>query len=223
MKPEDRCRLVIIVPDTLENAAENLEAALTGGDVASVIITPGKNPGARFQEFCETIVPLAQAHGAAAIIANETRVAGRTNADGIHLDLPGGDVGVPVLQEAIEKYAPARIVGAGGVKTRHMGLCLGETSPDYLFFGRLDGDIKDEPNPKMLALAEWWSEMVEVPGICLGGRALESVIAVSRTGIDFVGLSSAIFSHENGPKDAVMMANRLLDDHAPEFDTDVLK
>jgi thiamine-phosphate pyrophosphorylase len=224
MNALNRCRLVIVLPgNLLENpldAASQLKQALSGGDVASVIIPFRQGLDQPFQTLCETLVPLAQNAGAAAIIANDTQTAGRCNADGIHLDLPGGNVGVPILGEAIEKYTPAKIVGAGNVKTRHMGLCLGEAYPDYLFFGNLNGDTKPEPHPKMLALAEWWAQMVEIPGICLGGQELESVIAVAQTGIDFVALSSAIFSHEEGSEQAVKKANLLLDEHAPDFDDD---
>lgn len=227
MNTLNRCRLVIVLPKNLmENqtdAVSLLETALSGGDVASVIIPSSDKADQSFQSLCEALVPIAQKRGAAAIIANDTQVAGRCNADGIHLDLPGGDVGVPPLREAIAKYAPAKIIGAGGVKTRHMGLCLGEASPDYVFFGSLNGDTKAEPHPKMLALADWWSQIVEIPGICLGGQELESVIAVAETGVDFVALSSAIFSHEEGAKHAVRQANLLLDKHAPEFDDDAGK
>ena len=218
MPVPNRCRLVLVIPDALPDADKALSKALEGGDVASIILAKTAGSDGNFQQFCQPLVHIAQTAGVAAVIANDTQAAGRCNADGIHVDLPGGDAGVPQLRELIAKFSPAMMVGGGAVKSRHMALSLGETNPDYLFFGKLDSDIKSEPHAKMLALAEWWAEMVEVPGICMGGSEVDSIIDVATTGIDFAALSSAIFSHNEGPKEAVKLANELLDKHAPEFE-----
>ena len=110
------------------------------------------------------------------------------------------------------------MVGGGDVKTRHMALSLGEANPNYLFFGRLNSDIKPQAHVKMLALADWWAQMVEIPGICMGGSAVDSTIEVAKTGVDFIALSSAIFSNDEGAEQAVRQANQLLDQYAPEFE-----
>ncbi len=218
MNIPNRCRLVLVIPKDLPDPAIQLENAIAGGDIASIIIAnPGIDEGS-FQQYCESLVPIAQTAGIAAIIAENTQIAGRCNADGIHIDLTGGDTGIPALSETIERFSPAKIVGGGNVNTRHMALSLGELNPDYLFFGKLNNDIKPEAHSKMLALAEWWAQMVEVPGICLGGSDIESTIEVAKTGVDFVALSSAIFSHDEGTKEAVHLANQLLEKHAPEFE-----
>ncbi len=213
----NRCRLVIVMPVNLVDPARFLAEALEGGDVASVIL-PSLPDDANFQSVCEDVIPVIQETGAAAIVANDTRIAGRCDADGVHLDLPGGNVGVPELREAIGKFSPAKIVGAGAITTRHMALSLGETGPDYVFFGKLLGDIKPEAHPKYLALCEWWAQMVEIPGICPGGNAVESVISVAVTGVEFVALSSAVFCDKMGTGEAVRQANQLLDNNAPEFE-----
>ena len=218
MSIPNRCRLVLVIPKELTNPALMLENALAGGDVASIIIHSSTEDEAAFQTRCEELIPVAQNSGVAVIIANNTRIAGRCNADGIHLDLPGGDTGIPELAEAIEKFGPAKMVGGGDVKTRHMALSLGEVNPNYLFFGRLNSDIKPQAHTKMLVLAEWWAQMVEIPGICMGGSAVDSTIEVAKTGVDFIALSSAIFSHDEGAEQAVMQANQLLDQYAPDFE-----
>jgi thiamine-phosphate pyrophosphorylase len=218
MSIPNRCRLVLVVPEELAKPASMLENALAGGDVASVIIHSSHEDEGTFQALCEELIPIAQNAGVAVIIANNTRVAGRCNADGIHLDLTGGDTGLPELSEAVEKFGPAKMVGGGDVKTRHMALSLGEANPNYLFFGRLNSDIKPQAHAKMLALAEWWAQMVEIPGICMGGSAVDSTIEVARTGVDFIALSSAIFSNEEGAEQAVRQTNQLLDQYAPEFE-----
>lgn len=212
--PEDRCRLVLIVPqgEDAEAQAKILGDALKGGDVASVIIPQYDEEDGAFQKRAALLVPLVQDAGAAALIAGDSRVTGRVKADGIHV---AGNLAA--LAEAVEKFTPKMIVGGGNATERHMALEMGDTNPDYLFFGKLDGDIKPEPHPKNLALGQWWAEMVEIPCIVMGGFDLASVVAVADTGCEFVALCKAVFSHPAGAAAAVAEANALLDEKAPRF------
>lgn len=85
--PEDRCRLVLIVPDIadIEEQAKVVADALRGGDVASVIIPQYGLDDGVFQKHAEKLVPIVQAAGGAALIAGDSRVAGRVKADGLHI------------------------------------------------------------------------------------------------------------------------------------------
>ena len=70
---EDRCRLVLIVPEGDDAAARRrmLEDALRGGDVASVIVPQYGLDDGEFQKHAEALVPVIQAAGAAALIAGD--------------------------------------------------------------------------------------------------------------------------------------------------------
>ncbi|RFC65296.1 thiamine phosphate synthase [Fulvimarina endophytica] len=204
-----RQRLVLVTTSLGDDGAdEALRRALSGGDVASVLIDPaGREPGA-FQDFAERLVPIAQEAGAAAIVIDDTRCAGRVKADGIHLS--GGRLSV--LGETIEAHASRMIVGAGGFKTRHDALEAGELMPDYMFFGRLGQDTEEEPHPKTLAMAEWWAAMVELPCIALGAHGLESLSVLAETEAEFIALSAAIFDPAGGEAEAVGKANDMLEE-----------
>jgi thiamine-phosphate pyrophosphorylase len=212
---ENRCRLVLILPqeDDVEQVAEMLEAALAGGDVATVILPQYELNDQQFQALAEKVVPIIQSADAAALVAGDSRVAGRAKADGLHIQGSRTE-----LEEAIEKFTPKMIVGAGGASERHVALEIGELQPDYIFFGKLDGDIKPEPHPKNVALGEWWASMVEIPCVVMGGNDVSSVSAVSESGAEFVALRRAVFEHPEGPREAVSAANQLLDEKAPRFD-----
>ena len=82
---DNRCRLVLIVPEGEDLAARKdmLERALKGGDVASVILPQYGLSDGDFQSHAEALVPVIQAAGAAALLAGDTRVAGRAKADGL--------------------------------------------------------------------------------------------------------------------------------------------
>ncbi len=214
-EPENRCRLVLIVPDQAdpERQASQLQQALSGGDVASVIVPQYGLDDQAFQKRAEALVQITQDAGAAAIISGDSRVAGRAKADGLHMSGSLEELG-----EAIEKFTPKLIVGAAGASERHTALEIGELRPDYIFFGRFDGDIKPEAHPKNVALAEWWASMIEIPCITMGGTDAESVVAVAESGGEFVALRAAVFESADGPAAAVARANALLDEKAPRFE-----
>lgn len=212
--PEDRCRLVLIVPQAEDAGLQTkaLEDALRGGDVASVIIPQYALDDDSFQKRAEVLVPIVQAAGAAALVAGDSRVAGRVKADGLHVI-----GGLEPLAEAVEKFTPKMIVGGGNADDRHKALEQGEANPDYIFFGKLEGDIKPEPHPKNVALGEWWASMIEIPSIVMGGSDVASVVAVAESGVEFVALRQAVFAHAGGAAQAVAEANALLDEKAPRF------
>ena len=205
-----RPRLVLITTPLSDADAEAaMRGALAGGDVASVIIDPAGRDEASFQRLAELLVPIIQEAGAAAIVVDDTRCAGRVGADGIHLT--GGDI--EALAEAIERFAPKLIVGGSGFETRHEALDAGEKLPDYLFFGRLGADVADDAHEKNLEMAEWWAEIVEVPCIVMAGRSIDSVADAAATGAEFVALSAAVFADPEGAGAAVARANAIFDDY----------
>jgi len=110
----------------------------------------------------------------------------------------------------LARFSPQNIVGCGNIKARHNALEIGELKPDFVFFGKLAGDIKAEAHPKNIALAEWWAELVEIPGIVMGGSDLDSIIDVALSGIDFVALERAIFAEGKPDENVAMQMKRRL-------------
>lgn len=213
-EPRNRCRLVLIMPDIGDPdfAEKIIGDALKGGDVASVIIPQYGHDEQLFQKIAEKLVPIVQKADCAALIAGDSRVAGRVKADGMHIA-----AGLAEMREAVEKFVPKLIVGGGNAKDRHTALELGELQPDYLFFGKIGGDIKPEAHPRNLELGEWWSAMVAIPCIVMGGTDIASVLAVAETGSEFVALQSAVFAEPARAASIVAEINALLDEKAPRF------
>jgi thiamine-phosphate pyrophosphorylase len=200
------CRLCLVTPPALDPAAFPgiLKSALGAGDVATLFI--GGEAGAdEQQQIAEVLVVIAQAAGVAALVVNDPWLLERAGADGVHIDTGRDD-----LRAALDRFRGKRIIGAGGIRSRHEAMEFGERDPDYLFFGRLDGDTDDGIFPKALDLAAWWSGLFEIPAVVMGGRALASVSAAAEAGIEFVALRHAVWNHPDGPAAAVAEANRLL-------------
>jgi thiamine-phosphate pyrophosphorylase len=194
-------RLYLVVPAAAtEGFAAQLADALAAGGIAAVLIGCGANEVAT-AEVAELLVPIVQRAGAAALIAEHTRIASRLKADGVHIGSSLGD-----LREAVRSFRPKRIVGAGGLHSRHAAMEAGEADIDYVFFGRPHGDTHDEPHPKALELAEWWWEVMQVPAVVMAGRSLDSVATAAATGAAFVALHDAVWAHVGGAADAVRQA-----------------
>ncbi|MDN5926437.1 MAG: thiamine phosphate synthase [Hyphomicrobiales bacterium] len=211
----NRCRIVLIAPriDDPAKLKSLISAAAEGGDVASLILPAYGDGETAFQHRAETLVPVAQAHGIAVMIEDDTRIAGRVGADGIHFE--GRKNG---LEELIEKFQGRMMIGTGGAKNRDDALELGEARPDYMFFGRFGYDNTPSPHPRNLSLGGWWAEMIELPCIVMAGNEIASVEAVAATGAEFVALSSAIFAEGEDPAAQIAAANVLLHAKAARFE-----
>lgn len=212
----NRCRIVLIAPEGADQAnlpARILDAA-DGGDVASVIVPQYALSDDDFQTLCAAVTPALQAKGIAVILAGDSRVAGRVGADGLHLECNAA-----TLAEAVKKHDGRMVVGAGGAKTRHEAMELGEANPAYIFFGKFGYDLKPEVHPRNLGLAAWWAEMMALPCIIAAGSTMDSIADAAATGADFVAVSAAVFTGSLPPSEAVRAANALLDEKAPVFET----
>ncbi|WP_417687053.1 thiamine phosphate synthase [Roseibium sp.] len=210
----NRPRLFLVTPPSFDTAemATALENAFKGGDVACVLIYMPEATSKELQATCEKLVPVIQSGGAAALVYGDTQVAGRTGADGAHIDSSLEDIKL-----AVESLQPERIVGAGGTKLKHEDMETAETGVDYLFFGKLDLAEQAEAHPKTLSKAEWWSELFETPCVALAGNTMTSVEAAAATGADFVALKDAMWQHGQDPAATVAEANAILEKYPFEI------
>jgi len=204
----NRPRLFLVTPPDLDadEFAAKLMQALAGGDVACVLIyMPGANTK-DVQAAASVLVPVIQDGGAAALVYRDTQAAGRSGADGVHVDSSLDDV-----KQAVESFKPERIVGTGGTKLKHDAMELAETGVDYLFFGKLDLAEKANAHDKTLSGATWWAELFETPCVAMAGNSLETLGDVAATGADFVALKDAVWQSDADISSVIADANRILE------------
>lgn len=235
-----RPRLVLVTPRPAPGPdfSGPLAAALSGGDVAAVVIDLFGLDDIAGQALAEALVPVAQAAGAAAIVAGDTRIAGRAKADGVQLDVAamltadgydraagaetdeaaddeedgdGQDPAGAALAAVVERLQPAKMVGAGGLRGRHDAMLAAEAGVDYVFTGRLDLAEGEAPHGKTLAFADWWAPLFEIPCVALAGRSVDGVGEIVATGVEFVALRAAAWDHPAGPAAAVAAANAAIE------------
>lgn len=207
----ERCRIVLALSTARNISPEQLAHILAAGDVASLILYSEENDENSFQKHAQALVPVIQNAGVAAIIAEDSRIAGRVKADGLHIETNMDD-----LKEAINKHQSSMMVGFANLKDRHSAMQIGELEPDYMMFGKLGADKKPEAHTRNINLGEWWASMMEVPALIQAGNSLASVETVAKTGAEFIVLDEIIFGADDMVAN-IIAANKLLDEHAPKF------
>ena len=206
----DPQRLYLISPALADatSFAPALEVALAAGDVACVLLRFAGPDEGTAKKIVRALLPIAQGHEAALLVEGDPKVAVRTDADGVHVRGQGEQL-EEVLGEAIETLKPDRIVGAGGVKTRHDSMTVGELEVDYVMFGDPQPDGWTPPLEQVIERVSWWTEIFTVP--CVGfATTLDDVRTISEAGADFVALGDAVWNDERGPALAVAQAQAAL-------------
>lgn len=202
-----RPRLFLITPaeGPGDRMVERVGAALSGGDVASLLIdTRTIEAGAR-QSIVKAMVKSCHDHDVAALVRNDTQLAGRAGADGVHVDS-----GLPDIETVVGSFKPRKIVGVGGIGNRHDALLIGDLDVDYVLFGNIDRAEDGGADPSGIAMAEWWSPIIEIPCISVAGTTEASLEAACETGAEFIGIRSFAWNNHDGPADAIRKANDIL-------------
>jgi thiamine-phosphate pyrophosphorylase len=193
----------------LETFPAQLSEAMAGGDIAALLIDCDAQHDSELQKIAQTLAPLAQAKDIAVVLRGDSRIAGRTKCDGLHLD---GDV--EAITEGAEEFSNRFMTGAEGSNKRHEAMERGESSIDYIMFGRLQAPETEEIYPQSLEMADWWSTLFEVPAVILSGTSLDCCEQAAKAGIEFIALRSAVWDHPQGPQLAIQQANSLLAEHS---------
>jgi len=187
-------QLYIVTPpvNDARGLAASLEALLDAGEVAALLLRSTAVDEAEMRRHVDTIAPLTSRRGTALMVEAMPELAARTAADGTHVpDLAG-------LSAALKILKPDRIVGAGGLKTRHDAMVAGEMGADYVMFGEPDATGR---RPSLEALVErvaWWAELFEPP--CVGfATSLEEVSRLVAAGADFIAAADLVWQNADGP------------------------
>lgn len=184
-----------------------LRRALDAAQPACVFLRLAPMGDSEATRIASRLTPMVQAAGAAALLANP-RVAARAGADGVHL-AGGGDDGLARLSEAIDSLKPERIVGAGGLRSRHDAMSAGELDIDYLAFGDPAPDGWTPEADFVVERVEWWASIFNVP--CVGFAAqLADVERIASAGAEFVAIGDAVWLDPRGVEAALRDASAAL-------------
>jgi thiamine-phosphate pyrophosphorylase len=195
-------RLYLITPPALDpdGFARELEAALSGGDVACLQLRLKDVDDAAIRRAAKVLQPIVQARGVAFVMNDRPDLAAELDCDGVHV----GEEDWP-YPRARQEVGPDRIVGVTCGDSRHRALVAAEAGADYVAFGAFfpsgtKQGAKFRATPEVL---QDWSETTIVPCCAIGGITQENCPPLVEAGADFLAVIGAIWGYPKGPKQAV--------------------
>jgi thiamine-phosphate pyrophosphorylase len=198
-------RLYLVTPPVADPAqfGDHLAAALDGADVAAVLLRLCQDDERSRINCAKALAPIVQRKDAALLLDADADLVARAGADGAHL------TGIDNVTAALASLKPERIVGAGGMLTRHDAMLAAEAGADYIMFGEPDATGH---RPAFAAIEErlaWWAEICEVP--CVGFAAdADEVPALGLVGADFIAIGEFVWADARGARVAVAEAAQRL-------------
>ena len=201
------CRLYLISPPKLSaaNFLGPLKEALKGGDVASFQLRLKHVSDDEIRRAVDLLRPVVQANGTAFILNDRPDLAAELGCDGVHVgqeDASYGDARAAL---------PDGVVGVTCHDSRHLAMEAAEAGADYIAFGAFFPTKTKEPKTAAdIDLLRWWSEVMVVPSVAIGGITVANAPALIEAGADFLAVSAGVWEHPNGAQDAVREFNALL-------------
>ncbi len=191
-------RLYLATPPVTDPAAilAQLPELLNGFDIAAVLLRLAPIDERGMISRVKAMAPLVQKAGAALLVDQHNGIVARGGADGAHVS------GLEAMEEAKPSLKPERILGVGGLQTRHDAMVAGETGADYVLFGEPDAHGIRPSTEAIAERLQWWAELFEPP--CVGyATTLEETAAFAATGAEFIMAADFVWSDARGPAAAV--------------------
>ena len=206
---QERCRLYLITPPAFEPRAfgETLAGALDAGDVACLQLRLKDADDDVVRRAAEVLMPICQGRDVAFLINDRPDLAAEIDADGVHVGQEDAD-----YETARRLLGSDRIVGVTCHASRHLAMEAAEAGADYVAFGAFfPTETKEPKGAADLELLRWWSEVMLVPSVAIGGITLENCRPLVEAGADFLAVVAGVWAHEAGPSAAVAGFNEIIE------------
>ncbi len=196
------CRLYLLTPPEIPDPAafaETLAATLDAGDVACVQLRLKGVDDAALRRARDVLRPVCQDRDVAFVLNDRPDLAAEGGCDGVHV----GRDDMPV-KKARGIVGDGAIVGATCHDSRHLAMKAAEAGADYVAFGAFYPT--DTKAPKTAAdpeILEWWSSLMVVPCVAIGGITPDNAAPLVAAGADFLAVSGGVWNPPDGPAAAV--------------------
>jgi thiamine-phosphate pyrophosphorylase len=190
------CRLYLVTPPALDPYAFRhvLAAALDAGDVAAVQLRLKDASDDDVREAMDMLRPVAQSRGVAFLLNDRPDIAKQGGCDGAHV----GQTDMAAAQ-ARKVLGPDLMLGVTCHASRDLAMDAGDAGADYVAFGAFfPSSTKEPPAMAEAEIVEWWSSMMELPCVAIGGIMPGNCAALVRAGADFLAVSAAVWGHPDG-------------------------
>jgi thiamine-phosphate pyrophosphorylase len=201
-------RLYLATPLVSDPAAivGTLPDLLAAADVAAVLLRLEPADERETVNRAKAFAPVVQKAGAALLLDGHFESVARAGADGANIR------GVSQMEDALAALKPDRILGIGGLETRHDAMLAGESGADYVLFGEPDARGERPSSDAIAERLQWWAELFEPP--CVGYAAtFDEIAQFTEAGADFILLGDLIWQDSRGAKAALIEAGNLVKAH----------
>ena len=194
-------RLYLVTPPAFAPAAfaDRLAEALDAGDVACVQLRLKPAGDDAIRRAADALRPVAQQRGVAFLMNDRPDLALATDCDGVHVGQEDTS-----YAEARRVLGLGRIIGVTCHASRHLAIEAAEAGADYVAFGAFFASAskaaKHRAEPEII---RWWSELMTVPCVAIGGITPENCAPLVAAGADFLAVISAVWDHPQGPGAAI--------------------
>ena len=198
------CRLYLVTPAAADAGfADTLAAALDAGDVAAVQLRLKGADDDGWRRAIEALRPVAQSRGVAFLLNDRPELVRATGCDGAHV----GQTDTPA-REARLILGPDLTLGVTCHDSRDLAMQAGEDGADYVAFGAFfPTATKDAPTRAEVGIVSWWSELMELPCVAIGGVTAENCAPLVRAGAGFLAVVGAVWGHPDGAGAGVRAMN----------------
>jgi len=198
------CRLYLITPPALDPLAfrDTLAAALDAGDVASVQLRLKDIDDDALRRAIDVLRPVAQSRDVAFLLNDRPDLAVAHGCDGAHV----GQSDTPAA--VARKILGGLTLGVTCHDRRDLAFEAGEAGADYVAFGAFfPTATKEAPTRADPEILRWWSELMELPCVAIGGITAANCGELVRAGADFLAVVGAVWNHPEGPAAGVRAMN----------------
>ena len=198
---DEGTRLYLVTPAALDprDFRDQLAAALDAGDVAAVQLRLKEVDDDAIRRACDTLRPVAQQRDVAFVLNDRPDLAAETGCDGVHV----GQQDTPYA-ETRALLGADRIVGVTCHASRDLAMEAAEAGADYVAFGAFfPTTTKASGHRADLEILRWWSEIMTVPCVAIGGITPANCGPLVAAGADFLAVVSAVWNAAEGPAAAV--------------------
>ncbi len=187
-------RLYLITPPLLPAGFPDLlGAALDAGDVAAVQLRLKDVSNDTLRRTVELLLPVTQARDVALLLNDRPEMAVACGCDGAHVGRDDTDVA-----DARRILGDLQL-GVSCYDSRDLAMQAGEAGADYVAFGAFfPSSTKDTEIRADVGLLSWWSELMEVPCVGIGGITAENCAPLVQAGADFLAVINAVWGHPDG-------------------------
>ncbi|HUA51528.1 MAG TPA: thiamine phosphate synthase [Candidatus Sulfotelmatobacter sp.] len=199
------CRVYLITPPAVDLApfTDALARALDAGDVACVQLRLKDVSDDEIRRAVDRLMPVAHAHDVAFVLNDRPDLAAATGCDGVHVGQE--DASYASARAAV---GPDAIVGVTCHASPHLAMEAGEQGADYVAFGAFfPTDTKIAKGQASVDILHWWSTIMTVPCVAIGGINAANCGPLVEAGADFLAVIAAVWSHPDGPAAGVRAMN----------------